>query len=74
MGDYVAIKLKYDDVVRLTKYLEEKCRQSPVYMEVDHTGVKVSFNVTNTLGEKLTITLHDEKYYANPTIIKSEPL
>lgn len=68
------MKLKYEDVIKLAKYLEDKCRCSPIYIQPNHTGTVMVFNVTNTVGEKLTIELYDESYYQLPKVTKSEEL
>jgi hypothetical protein len=68
------MKIKYDDILKVTKYLEENCKMSPVYVEINETKTRLIFNVTNTFGEKLKITLYDEEYYMNAKITKEENL
>jgi hypothetical protein len=68
------MKLKYEDLKKLTDYLEKNCRCAPVIAEPNHIGSAMIFKVTNTLGENLTITLYDDKNYLAPKIVKEENL
>ena len=68
------MKLKYEDMIKVAKYLEEHCKMSPVYIKPNDRGTAMIFNVTNTKQEKLTITIYDEQYYMNAKIVKEEEL
>jgi 3-hydroxymyristoyl/3-hydroxydecanoyl-(acyl carrier protein) dehydratase len=68
------MKLKYEDIIKVAKYLEEHCKLSPVYVNPNDRGTALIINVTNTKQEKLTITIYDEQYYMNAKIVKEEEL
>jgi hypothetical protein len=68
------MKFKYEDIIKVAKYLEENCKLSPVYVKPNERGTALIFSVTNTKQENLTITIYDEAYYMNAKIVKEEEL
>jgi hypothetical protein len=68
------IKLKDDDIIKFAEFIKDKCKGSPVYLELSNTGKMVLLQCTTVLGEKVTVELYDVNYYQNPKKTISEEL
>lgn len=62
------------DVIKLAKYIEEKCKGTPVYLELSPAGKMVMFKLTTVLGDKVTVELYDKDHYMNAKITTTDDL
>lgn len=66
------LKIRYEDLDKLAKYLEKNCKGS--YVTVQMSDTKVIFKSSTVVGKEIEISLSDDNYYMLPKIKTEDDL
>lgn len=68
----VKVKIKYEDLEKAFKYLDENCKGGYVTVSIQHPTL--TFDAKNFSQENRTLILTDDEYYISPRLIIEDNL